>query len=382
LLPLKNVTAKYPPTVLVHGTADTDVPFEQSQLMAREFEKHGVAHELHPVAGAEHGLADGKPEEIAEAYRKAFDFVQRELSKVTPVAAATPAKARVLQRAAKDTITPIELDWGDELKFKLRNGDLRKLKLVKTEARIVEGSRLNVKRYAFTASFELDGEALKIERVVPAQESFYEPVVMRGMRLWLDAVSDIFQADGGFMLEKDAGIGIVCQPKRKARLAVNDLRDRICPEKLVWWYPEKGDRLDVRNCYRGEDVWMGPYDGKLAHGGLDINMKSGTPLHAPIDFDDQFLFNSLAAGHNNNRWRGIRRWPNGSVWWLQAHHLNKMVAPERTPLKQGALYAETAGVHIGAREHSHFAWRITEEGEDYWLDPWIFFWQTFQDHKK
>lgn len=80
-LPVKNVSAKYPPTVLVHGTADTDVPFEQSQLMVREFEKHGVAFELHAIANAEHGLAGGKPDEIAEAYRKAFEFVKRELLK-------------------------------------------------------------------------------------------------------------------------------------------------------------------------------------------------------------------------------------------------------------------------------------------------------------
>jgi hypothetical protein len=163
---------------------------------------------------------------------------------------------------------------------------------------------------------------------------------------------------------------------------VNDVQDRICPEKLLWWYPEKGDRLDVRNCYRGEDVWMGPYDGHLAHGGLDLNMKSGTLLHAPIDFDDQFLFHSLAAGDNNNRWRGIRRWPDGSVWWLQSHHLNKMLVPEHTPLTHGTMYAETAGVLVGAHQHTHFAWRITEEGEDYWIDPWIFFWQTFQDQRK
>lgn len=81
LLPLKNVSAKYPPTVLVHGTADTDVPFEQSQLMVREFEKHDVKYELHAVQGGEHGLGGAKPEEIAEAYRKAFEFVKRELLK-------------------------------------------------------------------------------------------------------------------------------------------------------------------------------------------------------------------------------------------------------------------------------------------------------------
>ena len=79
LLPVKNVTAFYPPTVMVHGTADTDVPFEQSQMMAHEFEKNGVRHELYAIEGGEHGLGGGKPEAIAEAYKKAFEFVRREL---------------------------------------------------------------------------------------------------------------------------------------------------------------------------------------------------------------------------------------------------------------------------------------------------------------
>jgi dipeptidyl aminopeptidase/acylaminoacyl peptidase len=33
-MPLKNVTPEFPPTVVIHGTADTDVLFEQSKLMA------------------------------------------------------------------------------------------------------------------------------------------------------------------------------------------------------------------------------------------------------------------------------------------------------------------------------------------------------------
>jgi hypothetical protein len=109
-------------------------------------------------------------------------------------------------------------------------------------------------------------------------------------------------------------------------------------------------------------------------------MKSGTPLFAPIDFDDHYLFDALDLGDNNNRWRGVRRWDNGSVWWLQAHHINKMVASENTPLECGRKYAETAGVYIGAEEHTHFVFRVFEEGESYWIDPWIFFWQTFRDN--
>src|SRR5262245_49308391 len=80
-MPVKNVTAAYPPTVLIHGTADTDVPFEQSQLMAKEFQKHGVAFQFHEIAGAEHGLAGGNRVEIETAERKAFEFVKLRLER-------------------------------------------------------------------------------------------------------------------------------------------------------------------------------------------------------------------------------------------------------------------------------------------------------------
>jgi acetyl esterase/lipase len=74
-MPVKNVTREYPPTFLIHGTADTDVPHEQSVMMAAELKKHGVRHELVSVAGAEHGLPDGDKAAVAEAYRKGFAFV-------------------------------------------------------------------------------------------------------------------------------------------------------------------------------------------------------------------------------------------------------------------------------------------------------------------
>jgi len=31
--PIRNVTSKYPPTMLIHGTADTDVPYSLSKDM-------------------------------------------------------------------------------------------------------------------------------------------------------------------------------------------------------------------------------------------------------------------------------------------------------------------------------------------------------------
>jgi hypothetical protein len=293
-----------------------------------------------------------------------------------------PTVVRAIRRNAKGTITPVTLNYGDVLKFRLLNGRTWKIRLISTSAEVLSRSdKDSVQTYKFGAVIMIDDTPYVLERVNPTQESFYEPLVVNGMRIWLDAVSDIFTDDGGFLVEKDIhGVGISCRPKRKARLVVNDLVHRICPDRIAWWYPEEKDHLDVRQCYRGEDVWMGPYQGSRAHGGLDINMKSGTPLFAPIDFDDHYLFDALDRGDRNNRWRGVRRWENGAVWWLQAHHLNKMVLPENTPLQRGQKYAETAGVHIGAREHTHFVFRIFEEGESYWIDPWIFFWQTFKDN--
>nr|ABX10633.1 secreted family S9 peptidase [uncultured planctomycete 3FN] len=74
-MPVRNVTKDYPPTFLFHGTEDTDVPFEESVGMAREFKKHGVPHVLFDVHGGEHGLGGGDPKRINEGYEQALEFV-------------------------------------------------------------------------------------------------------------------------------------------------------------------------------------------------------------------------------------------------------------------------------------------------------------------
>jgi acetyl esterase/lipase len=78
-MPVRNVTKDFPATVLIHGTKDTDVPYEQSTMMAAEFKKHGVAHELITVPDAEHGLPGVAPERVAAAYQAAWDFVVRHM---------------------------------------------------------------------------------------------------------------------------------------------------------------------------------------------------------------------------------------------------------------------------------------------------------------
>ena len=52
--PARTVTADHPPTLLLHGDADTDVPYDELVHMAAALAARGVEHELVTVAGAGH----------------------------------------------------------------------------------------------------------------------------------------------------------------------------------------------------------------------------------------------------------------------------------------------------------------------------------------
>lgn len=80
-MPIMNVTADYPPTVLVHGTKDTDVPYEQSTMMAERLQQAGVPHKLITVPDAEHGFDGADAKVVDEAYAEAFAFVDERLRK-------------------------------------------------------------------------------------------------------------------------------------------------------------------------------------------------------------------------------------------------------------------------------------------------------------
>ncbi|MFW6161599.1 MAG: PKD domain-containing protein [Planctomycetota bacterium] len=283
--------------------------------------------------------------------------------------------SRTLRRTAKDTLTAVEMNCGDTLEFTLRNGQARTLAPEATSMRVLEQSGALV--YAFSCRLRIDGHPVELRRYVGSQESFYEPPVVNGVRIWLDAVKAIFDRIPMRKIETQR------LPRKDVRLALQDATLPVCPQPMHPWYRNEGQCIDIADCYNGDDCWLGPYLGRACHGGLDVNHPKGAPLWAPIDFDDQWLFNSLAAGHNNNRWRGIRRWPNGETWALQTHHIVKLLVPEHTPLKAGTHYASAAGVHVGSHNHTHFVFKVTpaEGGPEIHLDPWILFWQIFETQK-
>lgn len=77
--PVRNVTPAYPPTLLVHGTEDTDVPYQLSADMAKELARHKVPHELVTVTGAGHGLSGGDRALVADAHAQALTFIRAQL---------------------------------------------------------------------------------------------------------------------------------------------------------------------------------------------------------------------------------------------------------------------------------------------------------------
>jgi acetyl esterase/lipase len=77
--PVRNVTATYPPTLLIHGTKDTDVPYELSAMMAKELGKKGVEHELITVEDAGHGLDGAKPGVVAGTHDRVLTFLNKHM---------------------------------------------------------------------------------------------------------------------------------------------------------------------------------------------------------------------------------------------------------------------------------------------------------------
>jgi acetyl esterase/lipase len=79
--PVRNMTPDYPPTLLLHGNQDTDVPVEQSVLMAQAFQQQGVEHELAVFAGQGHGFDHAGYDDpvVAEAFDRVLRFLEKHL---------------------------------------------------------------------------------------------------------------------------------------------------------------------------------------------------------------------------------------------------------------------------------------------------------------
>jgi acetyl esterase/lipase len=77
--PVSYVDRSDPPMLLIHGTADGEVPSQQSELMAARLREAGVPVQTLFIPGADHGFMAGTPEATRAAHLQAlqrtFDFI-------------------------------------------------------------------------------------------------------------------------------------------------------------------------------------------------------------------------------------------------------------------------------------------------------------------
>jgi PKD repeat protein len=296
---------------------------------------------------------------------------------------ANGTQGKEMNLKAKETLTVVEMNKEDVLHFELKSGRTVDIELLECQTNIVFTTLETLKKgkkgdgtvYSMTCEVKIDGQRMEMRRYVPVQKSFYEPYVVNGLRIWFDGLANLSE----YFNENHGN----CLPSKDARFAFQDATLPISPKPLGNWCPLPQNNLNVEDCYRGDDTWLGTYYGADLHGGLDINMPSNTPLWAPVDFDEHYYFNSLKGGHNNNRWRGIKHWKNGDTWYLRTHHMVELLIPPHKSIQQGEKYGYTAGVHSGYTPHTHFVFRVKQPGRPkYYMDPWVLFWQIFENNRK
>ena len=75
--PVRNVTPEYPPTILIHGTKDTDVPYDLSAQMDKELTAKGVPHEFVTIPEGGHGFGRGQSDIAARTYQQVVEFLKK-----------------------------------------------------------------------------------------------------------------------------------------------------------------------------------------------------------------------------------------------------------------------------------------------------------------
>lgn len=285
--------------------------------------------------------------------------------------------------ASKNTITVVELDHGDAIKYQLACGREVLLDVVDSNVEVVfsttdlpgKGKPNDISMYKMECTVMIDGQEMKMVRYVPVQESFYEPYNVNGLRIWFDALKSLDQ-----LYNENHGD---CLPGKQVRLALHDASMSIGPEEITSWCNFPDNFLDIKLAYNGENTWLGTYFGTDLHGGLDINMPSNSPLWLPFSIDNNYIFNSVASGQGNNRWRAYKTWDNGDTWIVQTHHQNELIIPEFKGGEKGTKYAYSAGTSVDEHPHTHFIFKVKQPGKgEYFVDPWIIFWQMLENNKR
>jgi len=322
-------------------------------------------------------------------------------------AAALTATAETFEMKARASMTPVELNRGDVCRFTLANGETRTIEYLGQSSQILEIPSSEGLVATLTLTARVDGVVIPFRRYFASQESFYEPAVVDGLRIFpdtsleylIDTVPMRYPAKGAMRHH----------PWKDARFVLQDATLSLCPEKLHPWFDDVRYQslfLPVGDCYHGGDCWLGPFAYGDAHGGMDLKMTRGNLLYAPFACDEQWMPLYAKKGRGgSSRWRGIRRFKDGTLWSINTSHVIDTVVEEHTSITNGQPYCTAAGTAVGDYDHTHFELHICRDlnptfSNEVWdigwgketnvrndcpkgqpkfynLDPWMLFWQTF-----
>jgi acetyl esterase/lipase len=82
--PLLNITQDFPPTLLLHGDSDTDVPYQQSILLATALSQSKVDYKLITIPNGEHVFdEDTNSIKVKEVFMEVISFLNKHLSPIT-----------------------------------------------------------------------------------------------------------------------------------------------------------------------------------------------------------------------------------------------------------------------------------------------------------
>jgi len=74
--PITYVTSSSPPTLIVHGEADSLVPLSQSELLYSAFKENGVPSELIIIPSAEHTLLNASNDDLGLLFNDVIGFIE------------------------------------------------------------------------------------------------------------------------------------------------------------------------------------------------------------------------------------------------------------------------------------------------------------------
>lgn len=77
--PVSTLDRDYPPTFLIHGDKDIDVPAKESEKMAAQLKAHQIDHRLILIKNGGHGFNGADPTEVNRAFDESIIFLKKHL---------------------------------------------------------------------------------------------------------------------------------------------------------------------------------------------------------------------------------------------------------------------------------------------------------------